>query len=134
VGNHSAYLVVHTGLTPLTPASSAPARKLMNKLHRRRYHVPPEALGIGYEEWAAQFLAEHRPNEPHPQRPQRPAIAQAEDPRQPRPAPAQSDDPSSRILMILGTFLTIIIIFILSFFVFPHGVEPPLPGDIMTGR
>jgi hypothetical protein len=50
----------------------------MKKL--RRYHVPREARGIGYEEWASKFLKELSPNEPQPQQPKPPLTYHAPEP------------------------------------------------------
>jgi hypothetical protein len=50
----------------------------MKKL--RRYHVPREAMGIGYEEWASQVLKELSPNEPQPQQPKPPLTYHAPEP------------------------------------------------------
>jgi hypothetical protein len=82
----------------------------MNKLYQRRYHIPPEALGIGYEKWAAQFLEDQRPNpnEPQPQRPQ-----------------------PQRLVLVIMVVLVPFILF-LACFLSQSMNEPPLPGEIMS--
>jgi hypothetical protein len=93
----------------------------MKKL--RRSHVPREALGVGYEEWAAQFLAEleEQSPKPQPQRPQPPLGASFFS----RP---QGAEPRSALVPIL----VLLIILCMSFFLAPDGGEKLTAEEIMA--